>query len=216
MGIHVVVFTETKPSPKHGNIVQKLLQYGAKVDSIHGTNEEFLKTNYKNARFFFLSDFLSMCTPEELTFIKPDFVIAFNEEETISEKDWICIERYLESLFLPSVQNSAQVVNHGQLLLQPYYVPAPLVVPPENNVPDLPQHYELQMKHIKERDTMLIQVEKPYCDLPYTVVIHNYSEKGLKSFFTDLFISQSWGVARKDYEFLEQDTKTIVESINKV
>lgn len=204
MGIHIVVFTETKASSKHTNIVQKLLHFGVLVDSVHGTNEHFLKTNYPNARFFFLSDFLSMCLPEELTFVKPDFVISFDEDEEVSDIMWICIERYLESLFLPSIQVRPEVVEKGKQFLSRYCVPAPLAIPSINNTPSLPEHYELYMNHLKDRDTMLIQVEKPYCDLPYTVVINNYSTKGLKSFFTDLFISQSWGVSRKDIEFLAE------------
>lgn len=204
MGLHVVVFTNPTPSTKQSLLVQKLLHLGACVDAVHGTKEGYLTSNYTNARFFFLSDFLSMCAPEELHMVQPDFVVAFNEDESISEKDWVCMERYLESLFVPSIQVSSDILETGKALLQQYYTPAPLVTPPENNAPELTQHYELYMKHIPERDTMLIQVEKPFCDLPYTVVIENYNRKGLKSFFTDLFIAQSWGVARKDYEFLTQ------------
>lgn len=204
MGLHIVVFTESVASSKQCEIVRLLQGYSVKVDAIHGTDEAFLKSNYKNARFFFLSDFLSTCTPEELTFIKPDFVVCFNEEEPVSELDWIYIERYLESLFLPSIQTDSAVLEKGKALLSVYYTPPALLTPPENNVPRASEHYEVFSTHLKEYDVMVIQVEKPFCDLPYTVVIYEFSKKGLRKFFTDLFISQSWGVARKDYEFLAE------------
>jgi hypothetical protein len=50
---------------------------------------------------------------------------------------------------------------------------------------------------------MLYQVIKPFTDLPYTSVTREYSRKGHIPFFTDLFICQSWGVARNDIGFLQ-------------
>lgn len=50
---------------------------------------------------------------------------------------------------------------------------------------------------------MLYEVKKPFTDLPYTSVTRNYSKKGHIPFFTDLFICQSWGVARSDIAFLK-------------
>lgn len=206
MGLQITVFVDKPPTKKQEDIVKVLNQkFTVLVDAVHGKDKDYLKHNYvKNYRFFFLSEFLSMCTADELDYVAPDFVVCFNHDEDITEKDWVCIERYIEIMFVPSVRHSEIVTKRAAELLQSYTKPDPIIKPEDQEPLDLKSHYELYMKHVEERDTMLIQVEKPFCDLPYTVVIRNYSEKGLKSFFTDLFICYSWGVSRKDYEFLEQ------------
>lgn len=206
MGLQITVFVDKPPTKKQEDLIKVLNQkFVVLVDAVHGKDKDYLKENYiKNYRFFFLSEFLSMCTSDELDYVAPDFVICFNHDENITEKDWICIERYIEIMFVPSIRHSEIVTQRAAELLQTYVKPEPKLTPEPVEPADLKSHYELFMKHVEERDTMLVQVEKPFCDLPYTVVIRNYSEKGLKSFFTDLFICHSWGVSRKDYEFLEQ------------
>lgn len=202
MGVHVIVFVDDqKKQPITATFVKNGLP--ALVDAVHGSNEQYLKTNFPNSRFFFVSDILSMCTSEELDTVQPDFVVAFDVEQDLSQRDWICIERYLESLLFPSIPCPEEVVEHGRSFFN-YETPAPLFVPPEIPKMEREPHYELMMTPVPERDTMLIQVEKPFCDLPYTVVIHNFTEKGLLPFFTDLFVSQTWGISRKDIEFLHQ------------
>jgi hypothetical protein len=203
----ITVFVDQPATIKQKNIVCKLQNYPTLVDAINGANQEFLKENYKShSRFFFVSEFLSRCDPEELNF-RPDFAVTLAEE--VEDVDWICIERYLETLIfedfnLVKKYDDDILLKGKELLLTDYVTPAPLQVPPVPQNLDEVQHYIMDCKHIEDRDTMLVQIEKPYCDLPYTVVIKEFSKKGFKSVFTDLFICNSWGVARKDFEFLEQ------------
>lgn len=205
MGIHIVVFVEKPPTLKQSNIVKAIqARFPVMVDAIHQSDLVFLKKNYTNARFFFLSEFVSMCPPEELQFIAPDFVISFNDDFVVTEKQWVCISRYIEHLILPDVQQADHILTEATSLLQQFVSPAPLALPPQIQPNDTKENYDLSTHYVSDRDVMLVQVEKPFCDLPYTVVIRNFNEKGYKSFFTDLFICDSWGVSRQDYAFLQQ------------
>lgn len=203
MGIHIVVFVDKPPTQKQTNLVKVIQKsFPVMVDAIHN-EATFFETNFPNGRFFFASEFLSICTVEELNGITPDFVVSFNEDFKVSEKQWISISRYFENLLFPEF-NHTDVIEEATALLSQFVVIHPDAIDKQEESITLKEHYELFTHHNQERDVMLIQVEKPFCDLPYTVVIRNYSQKGLRSFFTDLFICDSWGVSRKDFEFLEQ------------
>lgn len=203
MGIHIIVFVDKPPTKKQSNIVKCIQKkIPVMVDAIHKEDPTYFE-KFTNGRFFFVSEFLSMCTVEELTNIAPDFVVSFNEGDEITTKEWVSISRYFENLIFPEF-NHDDVTQPAILLLEQFVHLQPYTTPTDISIPALNEHYELYMQHVEERDVMFIQVEKPFCDLPYTVVIRNYNEKGLMSFFTDLFVCDSWGVSRKDYEFLEQ------------
>jgi hypothetical protein len=65
-----------------------------------------------------------------------------------------------------------------------------------------PQEYELQNKLVN--DCMFYQVTKPHTDRPYVTVVRNFAQNGHKRFFTNLFVCNSWGVARQDIQFLKK------------
>lgn len=200
--VQITIFVNTPQTPKQVDLVVRLHTLPTFVDSINGTNEVFLKSNYKDhSRFFYLSEFLSRCTPEELDF-RPDLAVTL--DQTAAEKDWICVERYLEKLIFEEVDHHADTLLRGFELLNVLTTPAPLVVPPVPPPPAEKEYYDMQSFHVEDRDTMLVQIDKPHCDLPYTVIIKEFSKKGYKTVFTDLFVCNSWGVARKDFEFLKE------------
>jgi hypothetical protein len=205
MGIHIIVYVEKPPTKKQTDIVKTIQQrFPVMVDAVHQNDVDYLKKNFTNARFFFVSEFISTCAPEELYLIAPDFVVSFNDDFEITEKQWVSISRYFENMIFPEFKHPEEITQVATALLNQFLSPAPISLPAEFQEPEMKQHYELYTKHVEDRDVMLIQVEKPFCDLPYTVVIRGFSQKGFISFFTDLFICDSWGVSRKDYEFLKQ------------
>lgn len=201
--MQIIVFIDPVATSKQTNILNVLnKKYTPMVDSINGRNMDYLKKNYGvNSRFFFLSDFLSHHTVNELDFYAPDFAVAFNDDETITGKDWICIERYLESLFYNQHECDELLTANANKLLKANQVVNPIITPSLNTILEN-EHYQVQSKEIQKIDTCLIQVDKPFCDLPYTLVIRDFKKRGLIPFFTGLFICESWGVSRKDTEFL--------------
>ncbi len=203
MSVQLITYVDTPVTTKQSEMVVLLQKhYPCMVDAVHHNDMDYFKRNYKcNYRLFHLSEFLSSCLVENLEYA-PDFGICFSEKMTVTEKDWICIERYIETLFFPDTKVAPVITQNAKDLLDFAKVQEPLNVPEDWEIP-LNSYYALESMHIENQDICIIQVEKPFCDLPYTVVIRNYSRKGLRSFFTDLFICNSWGVATKDYLFLK-------------
>lgn len=201
--MQIIVYIDPNPTTKQTNILNVLnKRYTPMVDAVNGRNMQYLKKNYgKNSRFFFLSEFLSHNTVDELDFFAPDFSIAFNDDEIITDKDWICVERFVESLFFSQFECDELITENANRLLKANQK----IIPQETinqTTQDQNEHYQVSSKVIEKIDTCLIQVEKPFCDLPYTIVIRDYKKRGLVPFFTGLFICPSWGVSKKDVEFL--------------
>jgi len=203
----LIVFVSNPVTLKQSNIVKAIDErFTPKVDALHGTDLQYLKKNYKNnCRLFFVSEFLSMCTSEDLTYLAPDFALVFSDNEEISEKDWICMSRYMETWFFPSITPSPLTVNAARLIQPPQVLKQNTMMTIEDTT-KLPENYDLKTHYMEDYDILLIEVEKPFCDMPYTVVIRNFKRKGsdLTQFFTDIFICSSWGVSRFDYEFLKK------------
>lgn len=204
--LQIIVYVDPLQTEKQKHVIELLDRYyTVLVDAVHGKDTMYLRKNFVHShRFFFVSEFLSMCTSDELDIIAPDFVIAFQETIQVTEKQWVMIERYVESLFFPNNSIDGSIILAAQNLLAPKQKTTPHVAPLAPTTLHKNEFYNLVCREVKDKNIMLIQVDKPFCDLPYTVVIRDYTNKGLKSFFTDLFICQSWGVCRKDYAFLKQ------------
>ncbi len=208
--MQIIVYIDPVATSKQTNILNVLnKKYTPMVDSINGRNIDYLKKNYgPNTRFFFLSDFLSHHTVKELDFYAPDFSIVFNDDETITGKDWICIERYIESLFYSQYECDELITVNANKLLKANQIIQPIKPNDDGtylggiDIGNTSEHYQVQSKHLQNIDTCVIQVEKPFCDLPYTLVIRDYAKRGLKPFFTGLYICESWGISRRDTEFL--------------
>ncbi|MEG3883813.1 hypothetical protein QT971_06335 [Microcoleus sp. herbarium19] len=205
MGLSITIFVDQPATPKQVNLIKGFDAHHLPtlVDGVNGTCPEYLKNHFTgNSRFLLVSEFISLATVEELV-STPDIAISFNDDTLIEETDWICIYRYLEVILL-GLSHPEFIIETGKKLLNVFVSPALLQSPPiVEKLVDV-EHYQLSTFLMKEQDTMLIQVEKPFCDLPYTVVIKKYSQRGIRSFFTDLFIAASWGVSRRDYAFLER------------
>lgn len=67
-----------------------------------------------------------------------------------------------------------------------------------------PKEYSLISLYEEDHDTMFYQVEKPFTDLPYTVVGIKYSDRWHLPFFSALFVVRSWGICAGDMDFLQQ------------
>lgn len=66
------------------------------------------------------------------------------------------------------------------------------------------ESYGFRTVFVKDRDTMMYEVCKPFTDLTYTTAVHNFSERGHLPFFSSLFTLPSWGLCSGDMDFLSQ------------
>lgn len=115
------------------------------------------------------------------------------------------INAYIKHLVLGE-PISANHLRLGQSLIHP-----PTIVTPEQRIEKSAYppadadrlHYALRTLPVEGRDAKFYELWKPHCDLPFTVMIQPYSQKGDKRFFSSLFACTSWGVARLDAEFLK-------------
>ncbi len=55
-----------------------------------------------------------------------------------------------------------------------------------------------------ERNVSLFEIVKPHTDLPYTIVVRDFNNRGLLPVFTSLVICHSWGVCSEDLGFLKE------------
>jgi len=63
-------------------------------------------------------------------------------------------------------------------------------------------YYDFKEYIAKDRDVGFFQITKPFTDLPYTMVIREFSKVGYLPIFSGFYIEMSWGVSPKDDEYL--------------
>lgn len=131
----------------------------------------------------------------------PHILLSFDKDKDITSEESGCIQRFLDALIDPRNQLPDEFFE---------LVPKPLKVEntaPEKNLEpekELLPDYSFEYKVDSSVDIAFCQVCKPYTDRPYTLIIRNFSEKGLKGFFSGIFASTSWGVCSHDYVFLQK------------
>lgn len=209
--VKFVVFVDLPNTPTQANqinIINKL-GYTCLVNSMHKHNYDWLYKNSSSARFFIQEEkdgnSLYMFSRDDLTqemLLVPDFLVIFPDDKDISSADWSKIFTYLESHLTDTMEDLENTREVHQLMGKPVYV-YPETQPNELELTLTPDYYNLETRFLEEDDIMLYEVRKPNTDLPYTSVTYNYSLKGHKPFFTDLFIAPSWGVSRWDIAFLK-------------
>jgi hypothetical protein len=180
------------------------LGYSTFVDGKHKSDYGWLMQNVEVGKLFIYdSDEVYMFGKDQLDrdmIFTPDFAVIFNSEDQVTEEQWDCIHLYLKQHLTDEMIDMTNTMKVHEMLGKPTFEKAAL---PEVEAPVQQTHYSFDCKYLEEDDIMLYQVIKPFTDLPYTSVTREYSRKGHIPFFTDLFICQSWGVARNDIGFLK-------------
>lgn len=206
--VKIVVFVDKPNTIEQTNQIKVFtdLGYATLVDSLHKRDYNYIYKNTVNARLFIQEDEnVYMFKREDLLpdmLLTPDFIIVFPDDADISEDNWNRIQQYVEEHVTDSIIDMTNTMKVNELMGKPVELKAeklPEVI--EGNRGN--DFYNLETRFLEDLDIMLYEVTKPFTDLPYTSVTRNYSKKGHKPFFTDLFICQSWGVARADIAFLK-------------
>ena len=157
-----------------------------------------------NGRYFRIeADQLLMFDGDSIGILQPEFVLTFDHGVKVTPKDWKLVVQYLDELFFGVLTDDLRS-RFEELCPKPVPInPDPV---PELTVIETPytekDDYEFSYIVDKDADLAICQVDKPNTDRPYTLVIRNYTTRGLEPLFTGLYVSQSWGVANHDYGFL--------------
>lgn len=204
--VRFIVFVSRPNTLDETKIVKTFtdLGYATFVDGIHKNDYEWYQQNVKVGRLFIYDgDEVYMFEKEKLNVemdFTPDFVVLFNDDNEITEEQWMAIHQYIQQHLTDEMIDMTNTMKVHELLGKPTFEKAEL---PSIDMVEPDKYYKFRYQPL-ENDIMLYEVVKPFTDLPYTSVTRNYSKKGHIPFFTDLFICQSWGVARNDISFLKE------------
>ena len=207
----ITVFVSNPSTELEDKTVKKFLElkFAPLVDANHGKLYQWFINNVKGIPhklfsiqkqniFFFEADDLN----SNMDF-GPLFMINFNQNDKIDEYYWQKIREWLIYNFFTCYDHIDYLTDDIKRTDEFMERPFTNVVALKNESPiESNDHYGFKTHHIKEKDTMLYEIQKPNTDLPYTAVIRRFSERGHRAFFPSLYICQSWGVSRYDLPFL--------------
>lgn len=205
---HIIIFYDKVANDRSRFLIKQFEKNGfePKVDAVHVTDYSWFEKNCKSSYSLFLirdkkvfQFFVEDLTQEML--FHPDFAIFYNVDVERPTDDWLLIKNYLMHIF--EYQEDAAVADQVKDILQP----ATKIIGTKKfhvSSHEGDPHYHFKTYHLPQKDVMLYEVIKPNTEIPYTSVTREYSVKGHLPFFTDLFICDSWGVARADFSFLKK------------
>jgi hypothetical protein len=180
------------------------------VDALHVGNFNWLKSNFVDIphRCYSIDGNGDVTKCREGDF--PSFIWYYNINDRIYETDWFFIDKFVVYLMKGEVVEPR--TPRGKRLLEA--AKTMYAIGPECAAGDLEEDMDLDEDHktlyrfreciIQERDVGLFEIYKPYTELPYTVVVRQYEERGKQYLFSSLYICDSWGVSRFDSIFLHQ------------
>lgn len=176
--------------------------------TVDGVNYQPLNMKNKyagsNSKFFCCDmDEWLMIDLETVDLIPPSFLLTFDKGDKVTKKQWLSVLKWVKGIFEGGVNDELQE-EIEKLIPKPVDMMETITLA-KQHVPSIENEkrdYLFCYEEDKDFDRCLLQVDKPYTDLPYTVVIRNFSKRGFVPFFTALYVCSSWGVCSKDHEFL--------------
>lgn len=198
----ITCFVNPKESYKMTDIVKKLQEhFEVYVDSVN-LDPILMKAKYGDSvHRFFAHDCgeLIMYDYEVVDMIPPEFVIT---ADRMDKEGWKAFFNFLKHIFEGTEVDQELMRQVKEMVGQKK---CDLKV--ESSISEVGvevnSEYAYDCEIDSGRNMCFCQITKPYTDRPYTIVIRNFSENGLKPLFTSLFIDSSWGFSR-DVEFLEK------------
>lgn len=164
------------------------------------------KYNGCNGKFFSCdtSEWI-MYDLEVVDLIPPSFLVSFDIGTKVSKESWNLILKWVRTIF--DGQEDYELNRQIEALI-PKYVNCPEKITLSKQIEPKTvldkKDYDFKYEIDCDFDRCLLEVEKPYTDKPYTVVIREFSKKGFLPFFTALYVCTSWGVCNLDHLFLER------------
>jgi hypothetical protein len=194
-------FIDKKETDYAAPFIKKLdTYYPSFVDSVYFTPLD-IKSRYAgaNAKFFGYdcSEFV-MFDLETVDVIEPLVGLTMDTFTKMSRKNWMTVYKFLKLVFEDGDPDMTEIIE-----LVPVPEPLPEKVLLTKSVePVKAERKDYGFDYEIEDNICYCQIEKPYTDNPYTVVIRDFETKGFVPLFTDLYVCQSWGVTSLDHGFL--------------
>lgn len=136
-------------------------------------------------------------------YLLPMLAVTCDSFETVV--DFECCKLYFHKIFL----NSMDTVTADKFL---EIIPRPETLLPDEKVEPVIEYakeYAYDTIWVPEDDILYAQITKPHTDRPYTVVVRNFTNRGISFIFTSLFACKSWGLCSHDYVFLNHLWKNL-------
>jgi hypothetical protein len=196
-------FVDKKETQYAAPFIRKLDKYYPSFADSVFFEPVVLKGRYAgaNAKFFaFDYDEFIMFDLETVDLIEPLVALTMDSFTRMSRKDWLVVHKFLKTVFedgLPDMDEITKLVP----------IPEPLpekILLTKSIEPAKEQKKDYDFNYLVEDNICYCQIEKPYTDLPYTIVIRDFETKGFIPLFTDIYVCQSWGVTNLDHAFLHK------------
>jgi hypothetical protein len=214
------LFVDPKATELQTEVAKRLDQkFLFMVDSVHGNDRRWMEKNFSELphRCFYYEEFdnpefsglSGACEVADLTeFVAPVLIVCFHHGEDISDGIWELLAEYFMDLIKgkPVPEDDELVLGLEELLTRCYKnLQAPILNSLEMGETSLEMGtaYGLSYKVFSVQDVCIAEVTKPYTDLPYTIVLREFSKHGFRFLFSGLFIVQSWGICNADLVFLQ-------------
>lgn len=177
--------------------------YPSFVDSLH-VSPPAMKKKYhgSNARFFgYDTGELVMFELDAVHLIDPIVVLTMDTFTRMSYRKWITVLRFLKKVFENTELDYETSVAIKKIVPPVLDSVRKISMTGEPEV-TLKENYDFDYAVVD--NICICQIEKPFTDLTYSVVIRDFDKKGFVPLFTDIFVCQSWGVTNRDVAFLEK------------
>lgn len=199
----ITCFVDPKNPHKMTSIIRKLRNYfEVYIDSIN-LDPILIKAKFASSTHRFFSHDcgeLIMYEYEIVDMIFPEFVVTTDK---ITKQEWKTFFNFMKKIFEEDQVDQMLIDQVKDLVQQVVPQKADKVETSIGVVQELPKAYSYDCEIDNGRNICFCQITKPFTDRPYTTVIRNFSEQGLKPLFTSLFIDSTWGFSH-DVEFLVQ------------
>lgn len=189
------------------------------VDSEHGGDQGWLKRNFSELQY--LAFTANQWDGEEVV-VKKVFLDKEDRDEDEKVVFVVCIQKgeELDSLELDSLEEwctsmlsistfTITIAENVATKLASITKDVVMQTPIESSydyVKDPPEpkyrEYGFEFDLDSKQDIGICEIQKPFVERPYTVVLRHFSRDGYSKLFTSLFICPSWGVAVADRLFL--------------
>lgn len=173
----------------------------------------YLFKDFKKSRLYRL-DGLIWELFDEYEYCMPLLAIRF--EEDVSDTEWLDIMRWLtatknnyppnETIMEKPITVRKEIILAGTPRVIDGLKVTVISTPPDNI--DLKEGYSFRKFHDEAQNTMYYEVFAPSSDIPFTVVVPEYSAKSDVWFFSDIYACNAWDsnrlTGRFDFTFLQE------------